>query len=1505
MRAHSAGQRAARPVRAVPACARAPVRQCGLRRAPRAGSAGQRARAPVRGSAGQRARAPRACCAGQRARAAVRAVPTSARAPRADCAGQRARAPCGLCLPGARAPRADSAGRPARARPCRPARARPVRAVPASARAPRAGSAGLRARAPVRAVPARAARAPCGQCLPARAPRADSAGLRGRAGRRQQTGARAQTAPADLRARADSPCDLRARADSPCRPARALLGRPLPTCAQAWPTTADARACLGRPLPTCALAWPTTADARACLGRPLPTGAHAWADHCRCTSACEQACARRLGRPLPTWARWGGRTAAALSGNVRPTCGRALDVRRLWPWTTPVSTGLSGTFSGTRTASKATGTDDVRRRPRDMDGPTGARVLGFRYFTQGTISFVRMRAHARPVAHFSSGTWHSFDPGLGHFFLTRAKQGTRAGGSLAVGHGTRTASKATGTDDVRRRPRDVDGPTGAACWVFVISRKAPSLSCGSARTLALWHTPGPSRAKEWGLEGGRDESKRQRAESQRIVAARPLCRLQYPVAYLSRLQRILPAARWELYFKAASAARPPRWLGQRHVPLGALGPLLRVGKRTAGVRVASSPDSDLEAFSHNPAHGSFAPLAFQPSAMTNSHVPYWWVNNPTLGEFCFTMIGRADIEGSKSNVAMNAWLPQASYPCGNFSDTSSFKFRRSKGSLGHAFTVRIRTGNQNQTSFYPSVPHEISVLVELILGHLRYLLTDVPPQPNSPPDNVFRPDRRAGARLGSKKRGGAPASDSRNNSTGSSFPADSAKPVPLAVVSLDSRQGQWESHDEAFGYLKRVIVTPAVYPRLVEFLHFDIQSTGQKSHCVSIRRDHRNAFRLFDARGRPPREPFPVRPRPARDDPLSPREQLEQFADSRRVRNWDPPCPALRANPFPEVTDPFCRLPLPTLFHRPEACSPWRPDAVMSTTGRGRHSVLRIFKGRRGRTGHHATCGALPAAGPYLRLSRFQGGQAAPADVSGLPNVAVSRRRPGSGILTRFPFGARAERACRSHGTFPLFGLQSSHLNICYYHQDPHRRPLRPGSRPGFCGDRRALLLIGAWPLPRRPGIGRALQRHPFSGLVDSADERFARQYRCGPPPEFPLASPRSGIVHHLSGPDRYAHSNPSQKIKVGRRCTPRGDRAGQLPYALRVCSPVDSHTCQTPWSVFQDGSNGEPAGQRRERAVAEARRGRALSATIGATAFRGHIDCPGFGRRLNPRWSAPRADRRTGSRRSTSDRGASPAPIRFPPDNFKHSLTLFSKSFSSFPRGTCSLSVSRPYLALDGIYRPIGAAFPNNPTRRQRLVVRQGPGTTGLSPSPAPLSRGLGPGPPLRTLLQTTIRTAKPPDSQVGLFPVRSPLLGESFGRRRARHDSTRVERSTTTGRDERRRGIAFGPTARGCAREANVRPPRDGRGGDAMRDAQADVPWPNGFGRNLRSKTRWFTGFCNSHQVSHFATFFIDARAEISVAESRFDIRETSPPPVHPADGATVRRTLRSVFLGACRAG
>uniref|UniRef100_A0A3Q7GTQ2 Uncharacterized protein n=1 Tax=Solanum lycopersicum TaxID=4081 RepID=A0A3Q7GTQ2_SOLLC len=118
-----------------------------------------------------------------------------------------------------------------------------------------------------------------------------------------------------------------------------------------------------------------------------------------------------------------------------------------------------------------------------------------------------------------------------------------------------------------------------------------------------------------GSVGG--ESERQRDESQWIVAARPLCHLQYPVAHLSHLQRILPAARLKLYFKAVTAMLLLRRLIQRHMPLGDIGPYCGSNKGTAGACVSSSLDSYVEAFSHNPTYGSFAPLAFQPSAMAN------------------------------------------------------------------------------------------------------------------------------------------------------------------------------------------------------------------------------------------------------------------------------------------------------------------------------------------------------------------------------------------------------------------------------------------------------------------------------------------------------------------------------------------------------------------------------------------------------------------------------------------------------------------------------------------------------------------------------------------------------------------------------------------------------------------------------------------------------------------------------------------------------------------------
>ncbi|PHT25805.1 hypothetical protein CQW23_34574 [Capsicum baccatum] len=88
------------------------------------------------------------------------------------------------------------------------------------------------------------------------------------------------------------------------------------------------------------------------------------------------------------------------------------------------------------------------------------------------------------------------------------------------------------------------------------------------------------------------------------------------------------------------------------------------------------------------------------------------------------------------------------------------------------------------------------------------------------------------------------------------------------------------------------------------------------------------------------------------------------------------PVPSPQSQSFSQTYGSILPTFLAYIVPSTRGCSPWRPDAVMSTTGCGRHSVLRIFKGRRERTGHHTTCGALLPAGPYLRLSRFQGGQA-------------------------------------------------------------------------------------------------------------------------------------------------------------------------------------------------------------------------------------------------------------------------------------------------------------------------------------------------------------------------------------------------------------------------------------------------------------------------------------------------------------------------------------------------
>ena len=71
----------------------------------------------------------------------------------------------------------------------------------------------------------------------------------------------------------------------------------------------------------------------------------------------------------------------------------------------------------------------------------------------------------------------------------------------------------------------------------------------------------------------------------------------------------------------------------------------------------------------------------------------------------------------------------------------------------------------------------------------------------------------------------------------------------------------------------------------------------------------------------------------------------------------------------------------------------------------------------------------------------------------------------------------------------------------------------------------------------------------------------------------------------------------------------------------------------------------------------------------------------------------------------------------RFPFNNFTYCLTLFPKCFSSFDHSTCALSVSGQYLALEGIYLPFRAAFPNYSTRRRSFTQVWHPSIRGSHP--------------------------------------------------------------------------------------------------------------------------------------------------------------------------------------------
>ncbi|THG04536.1 hypothetical protein TEA_028899 [Camellia sinensis var. sinensis] len=402
-------------------------------------------------------------------------------------------------------------------------------------------------------------------------------------------------------------------------------------------------------------------------------------------------------------------------------------------------------------------------------------------------------------------------------------------------------------------------------------------------------------------------------------------------------------------------------------------------------------------------------------------------------------------------------------------------------------------------------------------------------------------------------------------------------------------------------------------------------------------------------------------------------------------------------------------------------CSPWRPDAVMSTTGRGRHSVLRIFKGCRGRTGHHAMCGALPVAGPYLQLSRFQGGQ-----------------------------------AIRTNGRSTWAGAEGFAATVAPSYS----------SGPGVCPDGRVSTQLGTVTrLPVHPASPVLLTKNGPLGALDSV-----ARLNGAPAPSYLFKNSRPGSSYPegnfggnqlLDGSISLSPLYPSQTNDL------HVSIAASLHQSFLWLCPAQAYftifwvptgvLALEPFSEDQDsfvrvsrrpewGARRPAPGARRCRSMPEGTRCQPRS---GRRHLRGLFDCPGFGLR--------------------------PDLHRFP--------RVISPDLGSRSERLGGGAIESRQASRDGPdVREATQRFVNHHLSRLRAGSRRGP-TSAHSPSSSPSGEG-----------------------------------------------------------------------ARAMQRET----PRQ------------TCPQPNGFGRNLRSKTRWFTGFCSSHQVSHFTTFFIDARAEISVVES-----------------------------------
>ena len=202
------------------------------------------------------------------------------------------------------------------------------------------------------------------------------------------------------------------------------------------------------------------------------------------------------------------------------------------------------------------------------------------------------------------------------------------------------------------------------------------------------------------------------------------------------------------------------------------------------------------------------------------------------------------------------------------------------------------------------------------------------------------------------------------------------------------------------------------------------------------------------------------------------------------------------------------------------------------------------------------------------------------------------------------------------------------------------------------------------------------------------SDERFARQYRYEPPSEFPLTSPYTGIVHHLSGPKNNALTQTSSRRKWSvdaAGCLASITFISRVGFSTTTLALVLDSLVRVSRRVGKNHFDKIAQGPSSRTTPGQHALEQAPSRTASGIARPHLVSANDQVARIQTSQIASLEYISTGSASTISSL-----------------LTFFPKCFSSFLHSTCSLSVSYLYLALEEVYLPLSALVSKYTTLRK-----------------------------------------------------------------------------------------------------------------------------------------------------------------------------------------------------------